>query len=323
MPRIVNPWLSLQTRAIDVEAVLKDLGIVYRLENRGDHAELVAKCPNHNDGKNPNWSIRHQLGSNLNGMHHCWSCSWSGSIILLVQRVAGLTRDGAVEYLARFQRTVQDGERREDLGRLFETYEPAEVEAPGGLAQIRVGSPCLRYLASRGFGMVEVVRYGMMDWPKEGRLFVPIRRYGRMVSWLARSYVGASPKVLTPKGNRGGARWAMFGFDQVDRMVRQVSLVEGWASAIRVAQAGFPNPLAACGSQLTDRKVSDLVAMADEFIVWKEGDTGGEGFSRNVVDWLAKSGIIHVDVVEMPAGKDPADFTESELREMFENRNRR
>jgi hypothetical protein len=168
------------------------------------------------------------------------------------------------------------------------------------------GSRCMRYLERRRVGWGEVMLFGLRDWPRRRRVWVPLTRGGVLISWLARSYVGSVLKVRTPKGGGLGKRWALFGLDQLDRTEKIICLAEAWVDVIRLRQAGFVNPVGACGSVLTEEQVEEL-SWAERVLLFKEGDAGGETFEATTRQWMGRR--CAVDVVEHPSGRDPAWHT--------------
>lgn len=86
----------------DVEAILNRLGIDY--DSRGD--ELIALCPMHlyrtgRADNNPSWSINIETG-----VHHCFSCSYAGSLLGLVCDVLEYTDDSGARDFGRASRWI-------------------------------------------------------------------------------------------------------------------------------------------------------------------------------------------------------------------------
>jgi hypothetical protein len=300
----------------DLEAVLKDLEV--EVFSKGKEKIFKCRSGRHPDN-NPSASIRVELGSDKHGMVYCHSCQWATDIFGLVQKVKGIHFPEAVSYVERFKvGNIIDGEEDESsYGVLFDPALPEPCSYPKGVySEIERDSVCFEYLLSRGFGWNEVDHYDLMDWRDDKRLFIPLWRKEVMISWVARSYVDARPKVLTPR-RWIGQRWGMVGYDFIDWRHPVIHLSEGWASAFRVRQAGFRNSVALCGSKLRYEQVMDL-AQARKFIVWREGDLAGENLLLDVVSWLGRGR--DVCFVDMPEKKDPADFGSEELRDLFQRR---
>jgi DNA primase len=249
--------------------------------------ELTARCPSpdHAD-TNPSWAIRH-AGDDKHGLHYCFSCHFSGDVFDLVMVLWKCDFPDALEYVRKScvgAGTVVD----DDSPGLFEEHEPPPFRRPAGVRPVAPGSRCARYLEGRAIRWSDIARFGIMDWASRARVYVPLTRGGVAVSCVARSYSGGRPKVWVPprKGNPG-YRWGLFGLDRADRADGRIHLIEGWASCIRVHQAGFQNAIATCGSTVTPEQVQDL-AWSREVTTWVEGDAGGRAFAREVRAWLGR-----------------------------------
>jgi len=298
----------------DVAHLLTRLKIEYKVN--GD--ELIATCPHkkHPD-KTPSWKIHD--GGEKNGFFYCFPCSWGGDVFTLVEYVKQCHFIEAVEFVKKScKRKIEILEDSEDdYEELFESYEPSKVRKPDGLKLPEKESRCLEYLQERGINAHEIKRYGILDWPWKQRAWVPLTRNNILISWLARSYTGKNPKVITPKGNEGFHDWAFFGLDQADKYNQTINFTEGWISCIRLYQAGFDNPVAACGSVITEEQVDEL-SWVKRIIQWQEGDVAGRAMTRDLRQWFGRR--CRIDVVELPKKKDPADFSSSTLRKLFDIR---
>ena len=298
--------------AVDVPAVLRALGLEF--EDRGE-GELYARCPNpeHPDS-NPSWHI-HSGSDSRNGVFFCWSCKWSGNIFTLVATVKGCAMGEAARFVAEHAREeVSIGEPAgpEDYERSLRAVEPPEIglEWKGRRIEARPvewGSEAAEYLRRRMIGMAYVQKFSMLDWKERRRVIVPITRGGRMISWIARSYVGGKPKTLAPRN--APKRWELFGYDQLG-FGPVVSICEGWADQIRLAQAGRPNPVALCGSRVSEQQAESL-ARFKRFEVWPDGDTAGEGLVRDLRAWLGRGR--EFVVFRVPDRKDPSDLHPAEI----------
>lgn len=296
----------LDLLSLDAEGVLKALGVEFKRD--GD--ELWARCRSglHKD-KHPSWSM--STSAKRNTVFSCMSCKWAGNAITLVAKVKGCAPREAVEWLRQFARASSLPPEHFDA----EVYEQNLGEPePGPIGfrwrgrafeprAVAVGSPAQMYLAGRNIGPDYIRRHGIMDWSDARRLVVPVKRRGVMISWLARTYEGAKPKVLAPEG--APKRWEMFGLDYLNRELKEVNITEGWANVIRMEQAGVVNPLGLCGSNLTEFHVDELL-FATKLVWWLDGDKAGELLGGASVQWLGRGRDNFV--VPMPVGLDPAEF---------------
>jgi len=303
-------------RNVDVEAVLQKLGIQYVVR---DNFELYSRCPNpeHKD-KDPSWHIHSELKHPKNGVFHCWSCKWSGNVVNLVMKVKGISFSHAVRFVELCKKEiVYDDQQVTD-----DDYEKIFKGEPGEISMEWKGSPIVlepivcgvgkawEYLQSRFIGQKYIELFGLLDWKEKQRVIVPIRREGRLISWIGRSYVGDKPKTLAPKN--APKRWELFGYDQINLNVNAISVTEGWVDVIRLLQIGRPNPIALCGSKATEYQV-EFLSQFKNIELWLDGDKAGEVMAENLVSWLGHGR--RISVVDLPEGKDPGSYAPWKLAE--------
>lgn len=309
----MNP-AEIRMRA-DLGSALAELEVEF--DRKGTDLWFRCRSGEHPDA-NPSCAMREEPGQEGHGLVYCHACKWSTDVFGLIMAVKGYPFPDSLRFVERHrEQNLVDGEEDESLyGRLLQRSTPAEIELPPGVMEIRPKHSCSRYLLSRGFGWDVVKHFMMLDWRDEGRLFVPIYRGGNLISFVARSYRDQKPKVLTPPG-ASGARWAMVNYDRLDKTRAEVHLTEGWASCIRVWQAGFTNVVATCGSRLKMEQVLDL-AWVERLVFWEEGDHAGVSFFGDVLGWLGRDRT--VEVIHLEEGKDPADYDAREIRGFYNQR---
>jgi len=295
---------------IDVSSILDLLEI--KVHRNGN--ELLARCPNKNhEDRTPSWGIHDERGTALNGIFHCHSCKWSGDIFKLIMEIKNCSFPEALKIASgeRIVASVEaDVEMSVDVGKLkVRSYWPVEIRLPKGVEEIKEVGSCRDYLESRDIFQSDIDRFGLMDWKWKRRIFVPLFFRGKMVSWLARTYVDDERKVLNQPG-RGKTNWAMFGTNLFDTTKKIVNLTEGWVDAIRLHQAGFFNVTAVCGSTLTEEKIKQLT-WAEKVRYWTDDDKAGKKFSKEVKNWFSKHAI--VEVINLGDGRDPAECSIDEL----------
>ena len=305
---------------VDVERVLHHLGVEFT--RRED--ELYARCfhPKHKDTK-PSWHIKAERGHSMNGVFNCWACHWRGNLLTLITERLKVDAAQAFDLMEKYSTaapdlTNKDVGESEYLGSST-TQEPPEISLawkgePIEAVDIEEGSPCFEYLMSRQIGELYMHEFGLKDWRDQQRVVVPITRRGRLISWVARSYSRQHPKTLAPAG--APKRWELFGLDLMERERKEVSIAEGWVDAIRLMQAGQPNPVAICGSKMSEHQAEEFL-FAERITLWLDGDKAGEVMGEDVVSWLGRGREILV--VPTPPGKDPGDFRPQELAAMQPN----
>ncbi len=295
----------------DIPEVLNRLGIEYKQNGQ----ELLARCPNKlHDDSNPSWSIRDERGSDSNGLFFCYSCKWAGDVFKLIREVKGFQFFDALNFLRSEDCGIVDQEIEMEVDvnvNGFREYWPRAIQIPKGVVEIKEESRCYEYLLSRGIFWGDIQRFQLKDWKWKRRVFVPLSFRKYMISWLARTYNNDARKVLNKPG-KSGVRWALFGTEFLDKTNLTIHLTEGWIDAIRLHQAGFQNVIAVCGSSFSEEKIKQLTWVR-KVVYWADGDKAGRNFAMEVRNWFTT--FAEVFVIELDEGKDPADYTTSELRQ--------
>jgi DNA primase len=94
-------------------------------------------------------------------------------------------------------------------------------------------------------------------------------------------------------------------------LVHGLILVEGFFAAVHVSEAGFPNVVAAMGSELSPWQ-AELIADAPEVIILFDGDDAGRAGSHAARDLLADHTMVRV--ITLPQHKSPDDLGPRALR---------
>jgi DNA primase len=98
-------------------------------------------------------------------------------------------------------------------------------------------------------------------------------------------------------------------------------VVEGYLDAIVLHQAGFTNAVASLGTAFTPEQARELRRVAPNLYLCFDGDAAGQAATARSIDMLVEEGLT-VEVVELPAGKDPDEFVrqngESGFRKLLE-----
>ena len=92
-----------------------------------------------------------------------------------------------------------------------------------------------------------------------------------------------------------------------------VLVVEGYMDAISLYAAGVKNVVAALGTAITERQVSELWRLAPEPVICLDGDAAGARAAGKLMDRtlpLLKSGYA-LRFAYLPAGQDPDDFVKA------------
>lgn len=258
-------------------------------------------------------SQSHTFVSRIGAVHNC---KWSGNVISLVAVVRGISLGAAAKLVQAFVGARPEGlpATEADLLRGMDEYEPPELEGfvwKNERILTRSITPASRagaYLFHRMIGPAYIAQCGLLDWPEFRRIIVPIYLHGRLISWVARTYNDGKPKTLAP--HDAPKKWELIGIDEIDPDIPEANLVEGWSDRIRLMQIEKPNPLALCGSRITEYQ-AEMLLWAKRVIVWMDGDKAGEVLGDDTVSWFGAGREIFV--VPFPSGTDPAKFSPLQL----------
>ena len=148
---------SLRERA-DIAAVVGD----YTSLKRAGGNRLKGLCPFHEE-KSPSFTV-----DPVHKLYHCFGCDAGGDVIKFLQEVEALSFPEAVERLARLSNfTLRYEEmtsgQRQALGRRTRLTQALAVAAEFYAAQLEgpEGEPARQYLAGRGLGREDAVRFGI------------------------------------------------------------------------------------------------------------------------------------------------------------------
>jgi DNA primase len=150
------------------------------------------------------------------------------------------------------------------------------------------------------------------------RVMVPIRdRQGRVIAFGGRSLDGAEPKYLnSPETEVFVKGQHLFGLDRAADAIRRddrAVLVEGYFDVIALHAAGIGNAVAALGTALSGRQITQLCRCCDSRRLILNFDSDGAGVRAaqraiGEAEQLALQGQIELRVLHLPAGKDPDEF---------------
>lgn len=283
--------------------------------------EFAARCPWHDD-RRPSLSISPQKG-----FAYCHVCAKGVDAIGWVQDQHGLSFTEAVTHLAeRYNVEVkpanpEDAEkiaqRNAERSALYAKRSRQEADFHAAL----FSSPEAKsYLRNRGLSKETVVAWGIGWNAGAQRLMVPLRDpQGRTIAFTGRVLGEQKPKyknscndILFNKSE------LVFGLDKArPEIVRsgRVIITEGQFDVIRLWQEGIRNVVAVSGSSLTPGMVEKLVRSTrlHQVLLCFDGDLGGAKAAERAITALqefALRGELDLQILMLPAGKDPADCAE-------------
>ena len=294
---------------LDVLAALAALGI--DAEERGD--EAVALCPNpEHDDHRPSWGCN--LGT---GLHKCFVCGFQGSFAYLVQRMQGLARGDAEQWVReRKVRDITDG---------FDALQERPQKRAAEVSEAdmwKFADPPAEALEDRGLTLEACQHYGVR-WDAGHELWiVPIRepRTGRLWGWQAKN-----ARVFRNHPVNVGKSGTLFGFQSL-RPGGTAVLVESPLDVPYLRAAGIDGAVSSFGVSVSDRQISLLLDRAGSIVLALDNDVAGwKGVSKLVYAFPAtpvrvfnygnfQPGLATEDVVyEGVDGADPGNLTDDEI----------
>lgn len=300
---------------VDVPRLLKLLFI--DATKKGRH--WVAKCPSGlHDDRNPSWSIRDEPGSKRNSQSHCFSCKFGGTPVELVEHVLGLSSSGAADFIA----------------------EKAMLEVHPALAvNIEIKSPvrkectipervyfehfnkwvesAQRYASNREITREQVDQWGIgyaVDGRLGGRIVIPIKdRYGRVLSWVARTFINAEKRYLTASASDNPDKNAIFGeqFWPSEPSTKTLVVTEGAFNALAVQRVSDYSIGALSGSHLEPGHMMKISRFGT-VLVCTDPDPAGDGVADKLLYILGRH--VQVKRIRLPEGSDCNSLEPEELR---------
>jgi DNA primase len=186
------------------------------------------------------------------------------------------------------------------------------------------------YLLKKGFSQEYVKLSGLIKRNENRnsyydlfrkRLMFPIFQYnGDILGFGGRVLDDTLPKYInTPETEIYSKRQVLYGLYQARQAIRstnQVVLLEGYMDCIKLQQAGINNCIASLGTALTREQANLLSRYTENVLILYDGDEAGQRETMRAIDILAEEAL-KVQVVTLPAGKDPDEFLEINGKEEF------
>ena len=186
------------------------------------------------------------------------------------------------------------------------------------------------YLLQKGFSQEYVKLSGLIKRNENRnsyydlfrkRLMFPIFQYnGDILGFGGRVLDDTLPKYInTPETELYSKRQVLYGLYQARQAIRSTNeavLLEGYMDCIKLQQAGINNCVASLGTALTREQARLLCRYTENVLILYDGDEAGQRETLRAIDILAQEAL-KVQVVTLPAGKDPDDFLEISGKEEF------
>lgn len=296
---------------VRLEAVLKH----YRVEDlRGRFGHYRGRCPIHRgEGREAfHVDVKQKI-------FHCFGCQAGGDVLDLVAQLEGCSlRQAALLLKDRFGITdpqdatvVVQQSVREEKEVAFNQPLPFRLRDIEGAHA---------YLAKREIEVRTALQYGVGYYPgpgmMQGRVVIPIHdEWGQLVAYAGRSLQGELPRYKFPAGFRKSR--VLFNFHRAAATGQErVVVVEGFIDCLRVSQAGIENVVGLMGTELYEHPAELLARrFAAGVVVMLDGDQAGRMAGQKVAAGLRQS--CEVRVIELPAGVQPDQMRERDLRDLI------
>lgn len=186
------------------------------------------------------------------------------------------------------------------------------------------------YLLQKGFSQEYVKLSGLIKRNENrnsyydlfrNRLMFPIFKYnGDILGFGGRVLDDTLPKYInTPETELYSKRQVLYGLYQARQAIRSANgavLLEGYMDCIKLQQAGINNCVASLGTALTLEQARLLCRYTENVLILYDGDEAGQRETLRAIDILTEEAL-KVQVVTLPAGKDPDEFLEINGKEEF------
>lgn len=308
-------WVDFRLikQAVSMQAVLDHYNINWLRKNRD---EMRGRCPIHKGEGERSFHF-----NTTKNAFHCFSCKARGNVLDFVAAMEQCSvRDAALKLKAWFHM----GESAEIA------VSPAQIEkqdhGPEPIGPINLPlSFQLRVDHTHEYGInrgveLETLRYFgaglcLSKGTFSGRYVIPLHNaIGELVGYAGRSLDDSEPKYLFPSRDKGFHKsHLLFNLHRVLKdfpTEKCVVLVEGFFSAMKIAQASF-----ACvgllGSSLSEAQEQLLCAHFNSVVIWMDGDDAGQRATDECLARLGKK--IWIRAVSLPQGIQPDELTSQEI----------
>ena len=172
---------------------------------------------------------------------------------------------------------------------------------------------------AKEIGVVKTKTGTSYDFFQERLIFPITDRNGQVLSFGGRrsnapdqkeyaKYLNGSDSPIYNKSN------VLFGLHQAYKFISkssEVYLVEGYTDVISMHNNGFENTVATCGTSLTSGHVKALNRIADNIILFRDGDTAGLNAAERDIQILLPTDPGKISIVIAPEGEDPDSLSRS------------
>lgn len=320
--------------AVDAEQLLRHLGFKI---TRVTPKEVRAQCKIHGGDNKTSFRMNRQTKTWTCYSHNCHE-DIGYDVISLVQYMMSTDFKGAVSYLENITGLSVNDEldyvrykREQDRMEFIRNQGDNRIVPPALVSEDylksfkKFRSPYFEQEENGGFekelldefeiGGGYVDRYGFQ------RDVIPIRdKDGNLVSYSFRDITGKADEdykyILTKGFDKDKVLYNLFRAADNMGQQRALIIVEGFKSVWRLQQAGYKNAVACMGSHITTGQQQLIYSTAFEIVTIFDADQAGIKGTKSALKDMSQD--IKVIPIFLPhTGKDPSDYTVSELREIL------
>jgi DNA primase len=306
---------------VDIEELLGEIG-ARKIRRQGQRVWSCCPLPEHQD-KNPSFTYKAEKRT-----FKCYSCSYSGDVFDLIQRVYGKSFKEAFNWVKEFagwKATITDDKLTKILEkRVLEakTTEIEEIRWPFSYSDDfnEASDEIVKYVIKRNWDWQHLYdnRVGFCTRGYfKNRIIFPIIQDDKLVSFAARTVdpnVPVGIKYLYPLGAQiGDLLWGLH-----VRLEGIPIFVEGIPDALRLREYGF-NAYSILGNQLGENKIKMMLKYfkrGQKIILIPDNDKGGNTllawFQRMIHDY-----DIHIGLID--SGKDVDELGRQDIEEIIKN----
>ena len=226
--------------------------------------------------------------------------------------------DQAATYYSRYLRESKSAAAARDYLKR-RGFQPEVVErfrlgfSPAG------GQSLIQAAAGKGYSPAELLGAGLSSSRNgraydrfRGRLMFPFTDHrGRVLGFGARVLDDSKPKYLnSPETDLYHKSSLVFGLGNARQAITRadcVYIVEGYTDVLALSQANIENAVASMGTALTEQQLREISRFTKNVYLAFDADAAGQKAMLRALK-LARALALSVRVVQMPAGRDPADL---------------
>ncbi|KAK3575736.1 hypothetical protein CHS0354_030068 [Potamilus streckersoni] len=287
---------TLKTRA----DIVGYIGMSVNLKKNGKN--YIGLCPFHGE-KTPSFFVAPQKK-----LYKCFGCGVGGNVLF------GCGQKSAAYAGITIRETSQkETPVRTEEDRLFEDVMDFFCEH---LKKCRADSSLAKLIAKRKLAAYSIDKYALGYAPDStaitggcndfyrNRLIFPIRDIaGRVIGFGGRAIGDEMPKYInppeTPLYSKSKVLYGLYEANSAVRKKSRMIVTEGYIDVIRMAQEGFDDTVALCGTAMTDAHL--------RIILLPDGDSAGQA-SAAKSSRLLLSAELPGYVCRLEQGVDPGDF---------------